>query len=230
MPRLSSDRQEAFARHYVSHWNAQQAGAAVGYSPYTADRLVCEPEVRYRISELTDAMLKNADITAERVMLELARVGFSDIRKIVDASGRLLPLIELDDDIAASIAGIEVEHRMEQGLEVDLATGEMKRIATPVVTTKIKKSDKVAALNILAKHFKLVGDEGDGVNALASALADRLQSARRRVINSSEGIEDARIIEDNATGLQPGAGQAVPQRRDGDRPDPEGQRDDGREA
>ena len=226
MPRLSSDRQEAFARHYVSHWNAQQAGAAVGYSPYTAERLVCEPEVRYRISELTDAMLKNADITAERVMLELARVGFSDIRKIVDASGRLLPLIELDDDIAASIAGIEVESRMES--ELDLATGE-KRM-TPVVTTKIKKSDKVAALNILAKHFKLVGDEGDGVNALASALADRLQSARRRVINSSEGIEDARIIEDNATGLQPGAGAQVPQRRDGDRSDAEGQRDDGREA
>ncbi len=33
--------------------------------------------------------LKAADITAQRVLLELARVGFSDIRKIVDADGRL---------------------------------------------------------------------------------------------------------------------------------------------
>ena len=32
-----------------------------------------------------------------------------------------------------------------------------------------------------AKHFKIIGEEGDGVNALASALANRLDSARRRI-------------------------------------------------
>ena len=46
--------------------------------------------------------LKAADITAQRVLLELARVGFSDIRKIVDADGRLKALIDLDDDTAAA--------------------------------------------------------------------------------------------------------------------------------
>lgn len=221
MPRLANEKREAFCRHYVASWDIGTAARAAGYKEQTGRMLACEPDVAYRISELSEMLLKKQDITAERVMLELARVGFSDIRKIVGSDGRLLPLTELDDDIAASIAGVEVEHRMEA--EKDLATGETR--FTPVVTTKIKKSDKVAALNILAKHFKLVGDEGDGVNALASALADRLNTAKRvqvpRVINSEE-IEDATYRTNH---VQPGhagerrQGEAVPQPGDRDRPD-----------
>ena len=222
MPRLANEKREAFCRHYAASWDIGTAARAAGYKEQTGRMLACEPDVAYRISELSEMLLKKQDITAERVMLELARVGFSDIRKIVGSDGRLLPLTELDDDIAASIAGVEVEHRMEA--EKDLATGETR--FTPVVTTKIKKSDKVAALNILAKHFKLVGDEGDGVNALASALADRLNTAKRvphvpRVINSEE-IEDATYRTNH---VQPGdvgerrQGEAVPQPGDRDRPD-----------
>ncbi len=135
-------------------------------------------------------------------------------------------LIDLDDDTAAAISGIEVESRIESEMVEDLATGEMVKRMSPVITTKIKKSDKVAALNILAKHFKLVGDEGDGVNALASALADRLQSARRRVVNSQE-IEDARIIDNDPAPVLQRGGEGVSQPRDGDRADPEGLRNDG---
>jgi phage terminase small subunit len=222
VPRLSNERREVFARTYVATWSTERAADAAGYAQNNARNVGAEPEVANRIAELVESMLKSADITAERVMLELARVGFSDIRKIVDVDGRLLPLIELDDDIAASIAGIEVESRMEATVETDLATGEPVKRMTPVITTKIKKSDKVAALNILAKHFKLVGDEGDGVNALASALADRLQSARTRRVINSEGVEDARITRDDTPAVQRGEGQAVPQSGDRDRSDPEG--------
>jgi phage terminase small subunit len=224
MPRLRNNEHEAFARHYVHLHNAAKAGAMVGYSKSTADALISRyPTVAARVAELTDMLLKKTDITAERVMLELGRVAFSDLRKIVDDDGRLLPLKDLDADTAAAIAGIEVESRTEVVKGLDLATGEPVTRMTPVVTTKIKRSDKVAALNILAKHFKLVGDEGDGVNALASALADRLQSARRRVIDSTERIEDARLIEDNPAAVQPREGTSVPQHSDGHRPDTDGE-------
>jgi phage terminase small subunit len=225
MPRLSNDRHEAFARHYVNNWSARESGDAVGYTMRTAELLACEPHIRQRITELTESMLKAADITAQRVMLELARVGFSDIRKIVDANGQLRAVSDLDDDIAAAISGIEVETRYEQELVQDLATGEMVRRALPVVTTKIKKSDKVAALNILAKHFKLVGDDGDGVNALASALSDRLIAARKRI----QEIEHASTIDNDAPRLESSHGGAVPESGDGDRADPARQRADGRE-
>lgn len=65
--------------------------------------------------------------------------------------------------------------------------------------SKIRRADKMAALTLLAKHFKLVGDEDEGVNKLAGALADRLNAARQRVPGDlppiDEAIDDARIIE-----------------------------------
>ncbi len=185
MPRLSNERRERFCRVYVQRLNRRAAAEAAGYTVQMADQLFMYKEVTDRIRELSESMLKVADITAERVMLELGRIAFRDTRKAFDANGHLLPMHELDDDIAAALAGVEHETRAERGKkrqELDLATGEMVD-ATPVVqvrTAKVKFMSKDVSLTTLAKRFKLIGDEGDGVNALASALADRLKTARKR--------------------------------------------------
>jgi phage terminase small subunit len=137
-------------------------------------------------------MLKAADITAQRVMLELGRVAFGDVRKVYAPDGSLLPVHELDDDAAAVIAGFEheeVSKRVKGAKVLDLATGEMVDAVVHIHTrtTKVKRYDKNPALTTLAKHFKLVGDEGDGVNALASALADRLNNAHKRAKQEKAG-------------------------------------------
>ncbi len=185
MPRLSNEKLERFCRVYARDFDRMAAAEAAGYAPGSVDTICTWPEVKARIRELNEMSLKASDITAQRVMLELGRVAFADIRKVFNADGSLIPIHELDDDAAASIAGIEHETRTERGpkkLEMDLATGEMveTRDVTNVRTAKIKRFNKDAALGTLAKHFKIVGDEGDGVNALASALADRLKTARKR--------------------------------------------------
>ena len=64
------------------------------------------------------------------------------------------------------------------------------------------------ALTLFAKHFKLVDTEGEGVNALAAALADRLQAGRRRAYGAppprhSPDVEDARIITPTPIASQP---------------------------
>jgi hypothetical protein len=194
MPRLSNEQHETFARRYVQCFHAERAALQSGYaSKFAGARLLTKPEIAARVRELNEAMLKASDITAARVMLELGRVAFADIRQVFDDKGHLIPIHELSDDAAASIAGIEHESKFERSteLELDLATGEMvpvvKRIETR--TAKIKRFNKDAALGTLAKHFKLVGDEGDGVNALASALADRLKTARKRIADKGNTDE-----------------------------------------
>jgi len=186
MPRLSNEKQERFCQVYARQFDRKAACAAAGYTKASADMLCVEPHIKARLRELGEAMLKASDITAQRVMLELGRVAFSDIRKVFNADGSLIPIHELDDDAAASIAGIEHDTQTKRSkgkLVMDLATGEMvpEVLETTTRTTKIKRFNKDAALGTLAKHFKIVGDEGDGVNALASALADRLKTARSRV-------------------------------------------------
>ncbi len=186
MPRLSNESHERFARAYARRLERSDAAAALGINYASCSHVLMQPGVSARIKELSEAMLKVADITAERVMLELGRIAFRDTRKAFDECGQLLPMHELDDDIAAALAGIEHETRTERGAtrkEMDLATGEMVDV-TPRVevrTAKVKFMGKDASLTTLAKRFKLIGDEGDGVNALASALADRLKTARTRV-------------------------------------------------
>ena len=177
-----TERAELFCANYVQNWNARTAAEAAGYTYGTARMLLLQPKIQARIRAMNAKLLKAADITAQRVMLELARVAFGDIRGIVDESGRLKPIRELDDDTAAIVAGIDVETRYERdGTETDLATGEEKPRVVAVQTAKIKRYDKNPALSILARHFKLVDNEGDGLNALANVLAERLQDARRRV-------------------------------------------------
>lgn len=198
MPRLSNEQHEAFCHAYVgpAQYHAGKAAALVGYSTSSnvPANLMARADVAARIAELNMGRMTAADITAQRVMLELGRVAFSDVRKVFDEHGNLLPTSELDDDTAACVSGIEIERRrVPNGYEIDLATGKRVRKYDDVETVKVKRYDKNPALGILAKHFKLVGDEGDGVNALASALAERLKTARaRRVAHEPEIIEEVR--------------------------------------
>lgn len=184
MPALSNVRHESFARILARGGVATRAAVALGMHPNHGYDLQVRSDVGARVAELIHSQLQPHDITAGRVMLELGRIAFSDVRSIFDDEGKLIPIHKLDDDAAASITGIEHETHVKLGAKVlNLATGEMEREVIHVVTTKIKRANKDAALSTLAKHFKLVNDEGDGVNALANALADRLKSARRRTID-----------------------------------------------
>lgn len=153
---------------------------------------MAKPHVAQAVADLTKQKLEAAGITAQRVMQEIGRIAFLDIRKFYDANGNLKPIHELDDDAAAALSSVDVEVKW---------TGKGDE-AVPVTTKKIRTVDKMAGLNLLAKHFKLVGDEGDGVNAFASALADRLRSARRRA-DPAEEVEDAMIVEPEQVAYDP---------------------------
>ena len=203
MAHLANERDEAFCHQYVRTWKNRLASAAVGLSMVQGRELLKRPDIKQRITEINTTMLKLVDVTAERVMLELARVAFSDIRKIVDpATGQLLAIQDLDIDTAAGISGIDVETRYEKRLE----DGEI--VPVTVNVAKVRRYDKVPALAILARHFKIIGDDdAGGVNALANALADRLKLARQRMQalpNDSQEISDARIIQEH---VQPVSGE-----------------------
>lgn len=183
---MTAQRREVFAAEYARTGDRTAAAEAAGYSPTgdAAGAHLQDPIVRQKVTELNKAKMEAAGITAQRVMQELGRIAFLDMRKLFDAEGNLKPVHQLDDDTAAAVASIDSEVRWE-------GRGDA---ATPVTVKKVRTVDKMASLNLLAKHFKLVGDEGDGVNALASALADRLRSARRRA-DPVEEVEDAVVRE-----------------------------------
>ena len=173
-----SAQEQVFVREYVATGNQTRAAReAWGIAePRTANmyarRALSRQVIKDKLAELGRPILEAQQVTAQRVMLELARIAFADVRSLYDANGNLLPVHLLDDDTAAAVASIEAETTMR-------GKGDQ---ATPVTTIKVKRADKVAALNMLARHFRIIGEVGEGVDALAGALADRLNAARKRVL------------------------------------------------
>ena len=172
MPKLSDVRHEIFAQRFVANgFNSVAAARAAGYSgnPTQAAALRRRSDVEERIRELLADQMAELQVDALSVKRELVKIAFADPRGLFDDHGNLIPIKDLDDDTAATISGIEVEVKRDR---------DGNQISEVV---KIKRYSKLDALVFLGKHFKLVGDDNDGVNAFANALADRLNAAKRRV-------------------------------------------------
>lgn len=107
-----------------------------------ASELAAQGEVMGRVKELLKMAASNNEVTVDRVVKELARLAFFDIRKLVNADGTPIPLHNLDDDTAAAIAGLDVA-RVGNAM-----IGEAEVL-------KFRISDKNSALEKLAKHLGL---------------------------------------------------------------------------
>jgi phage terminase small subunit len=182
MSALLNPQEEAFAQYYCATGRAVEAARKAGYSALgRASQLLRKDRIRERVVELNAEQFAHVGVTAETVKAELARIAFASGSDLFDSNGRMIPIQDLPDDVAATITEISVEI-LRGGTE-----GEVE-------IRKIKRADKGAALAILARHYKVVGDENDGVNLLANILADRLNEAKMRKLNNTNA-EDAQIIQ-----------------------------------
>ena len=139
-----SAKQELFVSWFAVDGNATQAAIRAGYSEKTAKAIGAEnlakPAIAAAIAEARAKRLERNEVTADRVLQELARIAFLDIRKLLNTDGSMKPIGEIDDDARAAIAGLELsEIRDEDGNSIG-------------VLKKIKIADKLAALDKLARQ------------------------------------------------------------------------------
>jgi terminase small subunit-like protein len=159
------------------------------------------PRMQAHLRHLLTQRFNQLELSSERVMHELATIAFIKVSDLYDESGDLYAPHMLPDHVAAAVSAIEVEKRIEgrRGPRTeDDPDGES--FAEEVVTKKYKFHSKNDALRTLATHFKIIGGADEGVNALASALADKLKAARGRITPTPEQpISDATIVEQSDT-------------------------------
>lgn len=96
-------RGNATACYQIVSPRASVATARKKGQEYLAHRIVQE-----RLAERTEQIAADADVTQERVLKEIARIGLFDPRKLFDNVGNPLPIQELSEDVAAAIAGLKV--------------------------------------------------------------------------------------------------------------------------
>ncbi len=136
-------KQARFVDEYLIDLNGTQAAIRAGYSAKTAEqqatRLLRNAQISAAVEAGKAKRAKKVEISAERVLTELAKLAFSDVRKVAkwDAKrNELLPSDEIDDDAAATIESIA---NTESGVKITLHS-------------------KTRALELLGKHLGLFVD------------------------------------------------------------------------
>ena len=137
-------KQEAFVKEYLKDLNAKQAAIRAGYSAKTAEgqgsRLLSNAKVAEFLQEAMKKRSERTEITADRVLEELGKIAFSDLKKVMqwdeDGEISLRPMDEVDGTILSEIS--------ETINETEFNTRR---------TRKVKLHDKMKALDLLGKHL-----------------------------------------------------------------------------
>lgn len=171
-------KQERFVAEYLVDLNAKQAAIRAGYSDknaeVTASKLLRVPKVAAAVGAGKARQLDTAELSASRVLEELRRLAFADLRRLFDEHGNLKPINQLTADEAACLAGFEVIKK-----NAEAGDGVIDTIH------KVKVLDKTRSLEMLAKHFALLVervqiDDEEGRIARLLAGRQRVASLQKR--------------------------------------------------
>ena len=162
-------KQRRFVEEYLVDLNAERAAMRAGYSRSTARKnaytFLQSAKVAEAIAAAQAELTTKISISVERIVAELARIGFSDIREVVhwrssaaeaesdggEANGRVANVVELKNaadlapDVAAAIA--EISQLPNGGL-------------------RVKLHDKRAALVDLGKHLGMFTERREHASAM----------------------------------------------------------------
>jgi len=104
-----SHRETVFVREYLLDLNGTRAAAAAGYSSKSASVAASRMLRKVKVQALLKQwMEERLDLSADRVLQEIAKIAFFDLRKLVNQDGSLKNINELDADTVAAIAGFEI--------------------------------------------------------------------------------------------------------------------------
>lgn len=166
-------KQEAFCWAYLKTANATEA-YRTAYKPkkmtdaaiqVEGHRMLKHPKVAQWLAAKQAQVAEKHGITVERVLSELAKIGFSDLRKAVKWGSRRVDPAN-DEDAAAALANGEalfsnsVELVPSEELDDDTAAA-IAEISEGQHGIKIKLHDKKGALVDLGKHLGMFKDKDE---------------------------------------------------------------------
>ncbi len=163
-------KQKLFIEEYLVDLNATQAAIRAGYSAKWAasniDKVLKNTEIQNAIQSSLSKRSEKTAVTADMVIRELARIAFADIRTLYREDGSMKLPHELDDDAAATLAGVDTYEETSGG-------------AVTGYTRKSRRWDKAKALELLGKHLGMF--PVNGKVELSLGVGDAPDAEGRRV-------------------------------------------------
>jgi phage terminase small subunit len=146
-----TEKQKAFVNEYLIDLNATQAAIRAGYSKKNADKIASQLLGKTRVSEeIKKAMAKRekrTEITQDRVLKELAIIGFAKVTDYVSVQNGSVVIkntADIDEEKLSAISGIKEN---QFGIEV-------------------KFHDKVRSLELIGEHLGMWNGNNGNSDAL----------------------------------------------------------------
>lgn len=136
-------KKKRFCEEYIIDFNGTQAAIRSGYSKKTANeqasRLLTNVNIQSYIKILQNKLSENTQITAEMVINELAKIGFSDMREYYESEDKTKDITKMDNKLSAAISSIKItETEGEWGSRT---------------IREFRLHDKLSALDKLGRHL-----------------------------------------------------------------------------
>ncbi len=151
-------KQSVFVQEYLIDLNATQAAKRAGYSEDTAQQIGSEnlskPVIQEAIQQAMTERAARTEITADKVLQEIAKLGFAnmwDYMTVQNDGLAYVDLSELTEEQAAAITELTIERRREHNSKED--------DAATIEKVRFKLADKGVNLERLGKHLKLFTDK-----------------------------------------------------------------------
>lgn len=154
MAEILTKRDKLFAVEYLIDMDAKNAAIRAGYSPSTAakasewirDKNPTKPKLKQLVECKFAERSSRTAITADRVLIELAKIAFADPSDLIDPdSGEII--YNPPHNVTAAIASVRIR-------------------TTPTATDReIRMTDKTRALELLGKHLGMFAENANGVSA-----------------------------------------------------------------
>lgn len=178
-------KQRRFVDEYLIDLNATQAAIRAGYSAKTAasqgERLLRNVEIQTGIQEAMKARQGRTEITQDKVLEELAKIGFADIRRALEWGPEVMVVDEATGETAVS-NGVALVSSEKIDSDTAAAIAEISQTAQGI---KIKLHDKRAALVDIGRHLgmfkdkvELTGKDGGPVQTVGIQTTDPMEAAK----------------------------------------------------
>lgn len=169
---MLTPKQVQFVAEYLIDLNATQAAIRAGYSAKTANRIASEnlskPDIQAAIQDAMQRREERTEVTQDRVLRELAKIGFADIRKAVQW-GASMPVVDEETGDVTLANGISLVP--SDKLDADTAAA-ISEVAQTRDGLRVKFHDKRAALVDMGRHLGMFLDRTEATVKAGRALED----------------------------------------------------------
>lgn len=157
------DQHIRFADKYFETLNAAESAR---YADFAEDscrqegwRLLQREDVQEYLSKLKSELAEKTGISQQKVLQEIAKIAFSDIRNYYQADGQLKNITDLDDNEAAALSSVKSYEENLPGTSVVIG-----------MNKEIKIYDKLAGLEKLMRHLGMY--DKDNIRNINIGLVD----------------------------------------------------------